>query len=128
MDFNLTEEQKMICDAMRKFAQKELAPIAERLDRGYHAFRDCRAHIGRPPSEYLKRFYYDTVNFDHAALRLAVAFAGVDHVLAGSDYPHQIGSIATFSNCMQVSAILFLTSPVPICMAMKAFKKLATAL
>jgi aminocarboxymuconate-semialdehyde decarboxylase len=23
----------------------------------------------------------------------AIAFAGVDHILAGSDYPHQIGSI-----------------------------------
>jgi aminocarboxymuconate-semialdehyde decarboxylase len=42
----------------------------------------------------LKRhFYYDTVNFDPNALRLAVEFAGADHVLAGSDYPHQIGSI-----------------------------------
>jgi aminocarboxymuconate-semialdehyde decarboxylase len=67
--------------------------IAERLDRGYHAFAECRAHIKRPPSEYLKRFYYDTVNFDVGALRLAVEFAGVDHVLAGSDYPHQIGSM-----------------------------------
>lgn len=67
--------------------------IAERLDRGYHAFRDCRAHIGRPPSEYLKRFYYDTVNFDPGALRLAIEFAGAEHLLAGSDYPHQIGSI-----------------------------------
>jgi aminocarboxymuconate-semialdehyde decarboxylase len=67
--------------------------IAERLDRGYHAFAECRAHIARPPSEYLKRFYYDTVNFDVGALRLAVEFAGADHVLAGSDYPHQIGSM-----------------------------------
>ncbi|MBI2614984.1 MAG: amidohydrolase family protein, partial [Gemmatimonadetes bacterium] len=66
---------------------------AERLDRGYEAFAECRARISLRPSEYLKRFYYDAVNFDHAALRLAVAFAGVDHVLAGSDYPHQIGSI-----------------------------------
>jgi aminocarboxymuconate-semialdehyde decarboxylase len=33
------------------------------------------------------------VSFDPQALRLAVDFAGVDHVLAGSDYPHQIGSI-----------------------------------
>ena len=32
-------------------------------------------------------------NFDPNALRLAVAFAGADRVLAGSDYPHQIGSI-----------------------------------
>jgi aminocarboxymuconate-semialdehyde decarboxylase len=67
--------------------------LAERLDRGFHAFRDCRAHIQRPPSAYLRRFYYDTVNFDVRALELAIAFAGADHVLAGSDYPHQIGSI-----------------------------------
>jgi len=33
------------------------------------------------------------VNFDRDALLLAVAFAGADHILAGSDYPHQIGSI-----------------------------------
>jgi aminocarboxymuconate-semialdehyde decarboxylase len=67
--------------------------LAERLDRGFHAFKDCRAHIDRPPTTYLRRFYYDTVNFDQGALRLAVDFAGADHVLAGSDYPHQIGSI-----------------------------------
>jgi len=67
--------------------------LAERLDRGFHAFRECRVNINRPPSEYLKQFYYDTVNFDRDALRLAIAFAGVDHILAGSDYPHQIGSI-----------------------------------
>ena len=67
--------------------------LAERLDRGYHAFEECRAHIDRPPSDYLKRFYYDTVNFDRGALSLAIAFAGPDHILAGSDYPHMIGSL-----------------------------------
>jgi aminocarboxymuconate-semialdehyde decarboxylase len=67
--------------------------LAERLDRGFHAFRDCRAHIDRAPSTYLKAFYYDTVNFNQGALKLAIEFAGADHVLAGSDYPHQIGSI-----------------------------------
>ena len=67
--------------------------LAERLDRGFHAFADCRAHISRPPSEYLQTFYFDTVNFDPRALRLAIDFAGADHILAGSDYPHQIGSI-----------------------------------
>ena len=68
--------------------------VAERLDRGFRAFRECREHIRRPPSEYLKRFYYDTVNFDRGALELAVRFAGADHLLAGSDYPHQISSLA----------------------------------
>ena len=67
--------------------------LAERLDRGFHAFKDCRAHIDRPPSTYLKRFYYDTVNFNQGALKLAIDFAGADHILAGSDCPHQIGSI-----------------------------------
>src|SRR5205085_8717480 len=67
--------------------------LAERLDRGFEAFSECRAHIPRPPSEYLKRFYYDTVNFDTRALKLAIDFAGVERILAGSDYPHQIGSI-----------------------------------
>jgi len=67
--------------------------LAERLDRGYYAFRECRANISRPPSEYLKQFYFDAVNFDGRSLELAIAFAGIDHILAGSDYPHQIGSI-----------------------------------
>jgi aminocarboxymuconate-semialdehyde decarboxylase len=67
--------------------------LAERLDRGWRAFPDCRANISKPPSEYLRRFYFDTVNFDPHALRLAVDFAGAGQILAGSDYPHQIGSI-----------------------------------
>jgi aminocarboxymuconate-semialdehyde decarboxylase len=67
--------------------------LAERLDRGFHAFRECRANIQKPPSEYLKHFYYDTVNFDARALQMAIQFAGATHLLAGSDYPHQIGSL-----------------------------------
>jgi len=67
--------------------------LAERLDRGWEAFPDCRADIQRKPSEYLRRFYYDGVNFDPRAVRLAVDFAGAGQVLAASDYPHQIGSI-----------------------------------
>jgi aminocarboxymuconate-semialdehyde decarboxylase len=67
--------------------------LAERLDRGYRMFRECRKDLSRPPSEHLKAFYYDTVNFDPGALRLAIGFAGAGQILAGSDYPHQIGSI-----------------------------------
>lgn len=67
--------------------------LAERLDRGFRAFAECREHLDRPPSDLLKGFYYDTVNFDRGALGLAVTFAGAEHVLAGSDYPHMIGSI-----------------------------------
>jgi len=68
--------------------------LAERLDRGYENFSECRKFIDRPPSDYLKKFYYDTVNFDVKALQLAIDFAGVDQIIAGSDYPHMIGSLS----------------------------------
>ena len=68
--------------------------LAERFDRGYEAYPGCQKNISKPPSEYLKtNFYYDTVNFDLSALRFAIDFAGVDHLVAGSDYPHLIGSM-----------------------------------
>ncbi len=68
--------------------------LAERLDRGWRAFKECRAHIDEPPTAYLKRhFWYDTVNFAAGPLKLAIDFAGPDKILAGSDYPHMIGSI-----------------------------------
>ena len=75
--------------------------LAERLDRGFENFVDCRAKIDRPPSDYLKAFHYDTVNFDRNALHLAIEFAGADHVLAGSDYPHQIGSIPSMLDSLR---------------------------
>ena len=33
------------------------------------------------------------MNFDVNALRLALDFAGVERLVAGSDYPHMIGSL-----------------------------------
>lgn len=78
--------------------------LAERCDRGYEAFAECRRNISRPPTTYFKQFYYDTVNFNPDAIQFAIAFAGADHILAGSDYPHQIGSIPKMmSSLRQVS-------------------------
>jgi aminocarboxymuconate-semialdehyde decarboxylase len=74
--------------------------LAERLDRGFEAFAECRVHIDRPPSSYLQEFYYDTVNFDVRALELAIKFAGPERILAGSDYPHAIGSIPKMKDAL----------------------------
>ncbi len=68
--------------------------MAERFDRGFEAYPECRERCTVLPSEQLKGFYYDTVNFDPACLKLALGFAGADHVVAGSDYPHMIGSLS----------------------------------
>ena len=67
--------------------------MAERFDRGFEAYPACRERCTVRPSEQLRRVWYDTVNFDLACLRLAIEFAGVDRIVAGSDYPHQIGSL-----------------------------------
>ncbi|MEP7198589.1 MAG: amidohydrolase family protein [Chloroflexota bacterium] len=68
--------------------------IAERIDRGYEAYPEVRVNISQKPSFYFKRnCYYDTVAFEPRALQFALEFAGPDHVLLGSDYPHQIGDM-----------------------------------
>ena len=67
--------------------------VIERADRGYEAYDECRVHISRPPSAYFRQMYYDTVNFNADALRLALAFAGAERIVFGSDYPHQVGSV-----------------------------------
>jgi aminocarboxymuconate-semialdehyde decarboxylase len=67
--------------------------LAERVERGWTAYEECRRHVRRTPVEHFKRMYYDTVNFDPLALRLAYDWAGPSRLLLGSDYPHQIGDL-----------------------------------
>lgn len=67
--------------------------LVERMDRGFHAYRECRAHITRPPSDYVRRMYVDTVNFQPDAIRMARAFMGPDRIVFGSDYPHEVGNV-----------------------------------
>ena len=65
----------------------------ERMDNGWRDFVECRAKIDELPSVYLKKLYYDTVNFNSHTLRMARDMMGVDHMVMGSDYPHLLGSI-----------------------------------
>lgn len=67
--------------------------LAERLDRGYLAYPECKKVQGLP-SEYLKRIYYDCVLFDPRTVAYAVGQMGASQFMVGSDYPHQIGSLA----------------------------------
>jgi aminocarboxymuconate-semialdehyde decarboxylase len=67
--------------------------LMERLDNGWRDFPECRAKIDEPPSVYLKRLYYDTVNFNPHMLMMVRDMIGADHMVLGSDYPHLLGSI-----------------------------------
>ena len=67
--------------------------LMERMDNGYRDFVECRAQIDELPSVYLKRLYYDTVNFNPHMLMMVRDMIGSDHMVMGSDYPHLLGSI-----------------------------------
>jgi aminocarboxymuconate-semialdehyde decarboxylase len=67
--------------------------IAGRLDFCWQKMKAARQHIDRPPSDYLRHIYYDAVCYRPEALALAIEVGGADHMLYGSDYPHNIGDM-----------------------------------
>ena len=67
--------------------------LMERLDNGWRDFPECREKIDELPSVYLKRLYYDTVNFNPHMLMMVREMIGADRMVLGSDYPHLLGSI-----------------------------------
>jgi aminocarboxymuconate-semialdehyde decarboxylase len=67
--------------------------LMERLDNGWRDFVECRAKIDELPSTYLRRLYYDTVNFNPHMLMMVRNMMGADHMVMGSDYPHLLGSV-----------------------------------
>jgi aminocarboxymuconate-semialdehyde decarboxylase len=64
-----------------------LPTYAGRMDHAWRAREDCREHISKPPSEYLRGLYFDTVVFDRPHLEYLIKTYGVDHLLMGTDYP-----------------------------------------
>lgn len=58
-----------------------------RIDHAWGARSDCNAGLPRPPTEYLRRIFVDTIVFTPHQLRGLVETFGADHVLLGTDYP-----------------------------------------
>jgi len=56
-----------------------------RLDRGFEIRGECKV-IPRPPSEYLRRFTYDTIAYSEPIMNDLVALVGADRIMMGSDY------------------------------------------
>jgi len=64
-----------------------------RIDIGYKAYPECKEKIKRPPSEYLKRIWVDSIIYDEDVFSSTLAFLGEEKIVLGSDHPHQIGDI-----------------------------------
>jgi aminocarboxymuconate-semialdehyde decarboxylase len=61
-----------------------------RMDHGWQVRSEARAHIGKPPSEYLRKFYYDCIVYTEPALRFLIDTVGADRVVFGTDWPYDM--------------------------------------
>jgi aminocarboxymuconate-semialdehyde decarboxylase len=61
-----------------------------RLDRGFAAHPACKKAITRPPLDFLRSFYFDTLTHNTAALDYLCATVGADRLVYGSDYPFEM--------------------------------------
>lgn len=67
--------------------------LAGRLDQCWDNMPAVRDHLETPPSEALRRIWYDAVTYRLDALRMCIDLGGEDRVMYGSDYPHNIGDM-----------------------------------
>jgi len=68
-----------------------------RMDKGWEAAKldymaeysaeESRQSISKPPSRYLKSFYYDCATFSEPTLRFLIDAVGIERVVFGTDYP-----------------------------------------
>jgi aminocarboxymuconate-semialdehyde decarboxylase len=65
-----------------------LASYPDRMDHGCLVFPDqCKKTLKKPPSEYLKQIYFDSIIFTQEGLRHLIAEVGADRIALGTDYP-----------------------------------------
>ncbi|MFC1847671.1 amidohydrolase family protein [Chloroflexota bacterium] len=67
--------------------------IRGRWEHGYKFSVDACRSIPKPPSEYFKLLYFDTIIHYDPALAYLVDTVGVDKVVLGSDYPFDMGDM-----------------------------------
>jgi aminocarboxymuconate-semialdehyde decarboxylase len=66
---------------------------AGRWVHGWHVRDEPKKSLKVSPEASLRRFYYDTILHARPQLESLVALAGASHVLLGSDYPYDMGTL-----------------------------------
>ena len=68
-----------------------MAILLPRLVHAWRAVPKARESMAESPADTAKRFFYDHLVFDPAAVKFVVASFGASQVLLGSDYPFNMG-------------------------------------
>ena len=61
-----------------------------RLERTWQHRPASRGQSTQPPSQYLRRFYYDCIVYTESALRYLIDTVGIDRVVFGTDWPYDM--------------------------------------
>jgi aminocarboxymuconate-semialdehyde decarboxylase len=73
-----------------------------RIDRGYMMYPECKVNITKPPSEYLKGIYLDTVSLHSPSLLCAYSYWGAEKLLFGTDYPYEWGTFEVIKSIQEL--------------------------
>lgn len=76
-----------------------------RLDHAYSQRAPLRKSVPRPPSEYLRQMYFDSVVHSVSALQFLVRTVGADRVVIGTDYPMGMGDREPLPKIRSLTAI-----------------------
>lgn len=61
-----------------------------RFDHPFELREDCRVNLSKPPSEYVKKLYFDTIVFTEHQLRYLIETWGAERIVMGTDYPYDM--------------------------------------
>lgn len=67
-----------------------LPAYAGRIDHAWGARKDSNAGLPKPPTEYLRKIYFDSVVFTPHQLEYLVKVYGADKIVMGTDYPYDM--------------------------------------
>ncbi len=61
-----------------------------RFEKGDEVELPQRRKMARKPIDYLRHIYYDCITYDPRALQYLISIVGVDRIMFGTDWPHQV--------------------------------------
>ena len=82
-----------------------LGGYSGRIDHAWGARSDVANNLPKPPTEYLKKIYFDTVVFTPHQLEYLVKVFGADHILMGTDYPFDMADYDPVGHVVETEAL-----------------------
>ncbi|HWP17218.1 MAG TPA: amidohydrolase family protein [Xanthobacteraceae bacterium] len=82
-----------------------LGGYSGRIDHAWGARSDVANKLPKPPTEYLKKIYFDTVVFTPHQLEYLVKVFGADRVIMGTDYPFDMADYDPVGHVVETESL-----------------------